>query len=100
MYCAQSLSEIGTTIILVDTRGTANAAAEGSVVDMTFFRQVKAATFATVMLAGGITPENCDDILKKIHPEIIDIMTGVEITHGVKSEEKVAAVIRGLRLVK
>ena len=93
-YCAQCLSDIGTAIILVDSRSSSNAAAESSVVDMSFFRQVKAVTSATVMLGGGITPENCGDIIKNFHPEIIDIMTGVEIAQGVKSEEKVAAVMR------
>ena len=39
-------------------------------------------------LAGGITPENVAEIIKKFSPELIDVASGVEKSPGIKDNEK------------
>jgi len=99
-FCVTTLCEIGTDILLVDSRGPSNAANVGSVVKEAFFWEVQKAATVPIMLGGGITPTNCSGMIKKFHPGIIDIMTGVEIAPGVKSEVLVSSVIQQLRALK
>ena len=47
-----------------------------------------------IFLAGGITPENVRDILKKFKPYGIDVASGVEIAPGVKDIEKIKKLIK------
>ena len=49
------------------------------------------------MAAGGITPENVGDIVDILQPDIIDMMTGIEISPGIKSEERIISLMRGVR---
>ena len=39
-------------------------------------------------IAGGITPENVGEYIRRYNPELIDISSGIEDEPGVKSEEK------------
>lgn len=47
-----------------------------------------------IFLAGGITPENVREFLKKFTPYGIDVASGVEIAPGVKDIEKVRKLIK------
>jgi phosphoribosylanthranilate isomerase len=42
-----------------------------------------------VILAGGLTPENVRDAIVKVHPDAVDVSSGVEIAPGIKDREKV-----------
>ncbi len=48
-------------------------------------------------LAGGLTPNNIKDALKKLQPEGIDLSSGVEITPGDKDIEKVKQLFKELK---
>lgn len=74
--------------LLVDARGPANAAAGGAA-DLDFYRRVKSVANCPVMLAGGITPENIRKIIAQAVPDLVDVMTGVEIAPGIKSEQEI-----------
>lgn len=50
-----------------------------------------AAKAAPLWLAGGITADNVSKVIKELHPELIDVASGVECLPGVKSEEKLFA---------
>jgi phosphoribosylanthranilate isomerase len=52
-----------------------------------------------VILAGGITPDTVAELVKSTEAEWIDLMTGVEISPGIKDAEKVKALFDALRYV-
>ncbi len=50
------------------------------------------------LLAGGLTPENILEALRQVHPDGIDLSSGVERAPGDKDLEKVAQLFRQLAL--
>lgn len=96
--CTQKLCSAGVSLILVDSRGPSNAAAGGTAASLPLYGRVKAAAACPVMLGGGITPDNCREVIAKAHPDILDVMTGVETAPGWKDEElvgRLAGAVRG-----
>jgi phosphoribosylanthranilate isomerase len=95
--CARAFEEAGADIVLVDARGPENASNSADLIDAELYRAVKQAVTIPVMAAGGITPENVRDIVDILQPDIIDMMTGIEISPGIKSEERIISLMRGVR---
>ena len=87
--CAEALCAGGDYAVLVDSRSPSNAASGGGAADLSLFAQVKRAAACPAGLGGGITPENCREIIEKVNPDFLDVMTGVETAPGVKSEERI-----------
>lgn len=87
LAAVELLNNIDIYAILIDSRGPENAAESGSQIDIEFCHQVIAAAKKPVIIAGGIRPENIAEIIENTGAEIIDIMTGVEVSPGVKSFE-------------
>lgn len=83
-----SLCSTGVYALLVDARGPANAAAGGTA-DLAFYRLVRSAATCPVMLAGGISAGNIQSIINAAAPDLIDVMTGVERSPGMKSEQEI-----------
>ncbi|TAM89258.1 MAG: hypothetical protein EPN41_04040 [Candidimonas sp.] len=50
-----------------------------------------------VILAGGLTAATVTSALEAIHPFAVDVSSGVEVSPGIKSGERVAAFIRAVR---
>lgn len=48
------------------------------------------------VLAGGLTPENCEDAITRFHPYGLDVSSGIE-TDGVKDPEKMIDFVRRVR---
>jgi phosphoribosylanthranilate isomerase len=69
----------------------------GQVVDWTLARE--AAQAATVVLAGGLTPENVGQALRAVQPYGVDVSSGVEVAPGKKDHEKVRAFLHAVRVV-
>ena len=69
----------------------------GQVVDWGLARQ--AAQAATVILAGGLTPENVGQALRAVQPYGVDVSSGVEVTPGKKDHEKIRAFLRAVSAV-
>jgi phosphoribosylanthranilate isomerase len=69
----------------------------GQVVDWGLARE--AAQAATVVLAGGLTPENVGRAIQTVQPYGVDVSSGVEVTPGKKDHEKVRAFLRAVRCV-
>ena len=95
--CVESLNATGIRAILVDTRVPSNAARQGTPADIGLFRQIKGYAQKPVILAGGVTPDNLTQYLTSAQPDIIDIMTGVEESPGVKDKEKLEFVVKHIR---
>ncbi|MEE3398925.1 MAG: hypothetical protein VZR64_05615, partial [Eubacterium sp.] len=87
----------GADIVLVDARGPENAASSVSLIDVELYKTVKSAVSIPVMAAGGITPDNVRNIIEELKPDMIDMMTGIEISPGIKSEESITSIMKGVR---
>ena len=48
-------------------------------------------------LAGGLTPENVAEAVRRIRPAGVDVASGVEVAPGVKDPEKIARFVRSVR---
>ena len=83
--------------ILVDSRTSENAAENGLAIDAGLFRRIKAKSTKPLIVAGGITPENVGDIIAQTEADWIDVMSGVECTHGVKDRIKLMFLIRKIK---
>jgi phosphoribosylanthranilate isomerase len=51
----------------------------------------------SIILSGGLTPENVADLIVKIGPSAVDVSSGVESEPGVKSEDKMRAFVSAVR---
>lgn len=49
------------------------------------------------VLAGGLTPENVEEAIRRCRPYAVDVSSGVEASPGVKAPEKVREFIRRVR---
>ena len=95
--CGRTFQEAGARILLVDARGPENAAGSSRLLDAELYHKVRRMADIPVMAAGGITGENIAEVLGTICPDMIDIMTGVEESHGVKSYEKLVGIMNKIR---
>jgi len=59
----------------------------------------EAAKAGSVLLAGGLTPENVGEAIQKVRPYGVDVSSGVEIRPGKKDHEKIRTFVRAAKLV-
>jgi phosphoribosylanthranilate isomerase len=50
-----------------------------------------------IVLAGGLSPSNVRQAIQTVKPYAVDVSGGVEQSKGIKSKEKIAAFMRGVR---
>ena len=67
---------------------------KGKLYDEEFARKLLGSTNIPVILAGGLTPANVADAIKKVRPFAVDVASGVEESPGKKDYHKVREFIR------
>lgn len=50
-----------------------------------------------IVLAGGLTPENVGEGIRRVRPQAVDVSSGVEIAKGIKDPNKIAAFVKAAR---
>ena len=93
---AADFCKAGVYALLFDPR-TPDNAAKGGTVEISEFISLKNAVKCPVILAGGINPENVKKIIETTDAQIIDLMTGIEKSPGMKEEEKVISLFKAMR---
>lgn len=84
--------------ILFDAKAPAGSTLPGGnglVFDWTLLKDIKPRK--PWMLSGGLTPENVGVALKLLHPDAVDVSSGVEDIPGVKSPAKIKAFIQAVK---
>ncbi len=82
------------TVHLLDCRSTDSYGGSGEKFDWGILGGLNSAL--PVMVAGGLTPENVEELILRYHPWGVDVSSGVE-THGHKDSAKILAFIRAVR---
>lgn len=80
------MEPFGNITFLLDTFHIADFGGTGKPFDWDI--AVEAKRFGKVIVAGGLTPENVADAVRKVKPHGVDVSSGVELRTGVKDQKK------------
>jgi phosphoribosylanthranilate isomerase len=78
-------------VIVDDSRG------KGRDFDPSYARDTVKRSTVPVILAGGLTPDNVGEAIRRVRPYAVDVASGVELSPGIKNPEKVKAFIAACR---
>ena len=81
--------------ILIDTKTKDLPGGTGLTHDWSLSRKVVTTIHPTpVILAGGLTPLNVEEAVRKVQPYMVDVSSGVEYEPGIKDHSKVETFIK------
>jgi len=79
---------------LLDSHGQGQAGGSGASFD---WNAIPQGFGKPVILAGGLTPDNVREAVKRVRPYAVDVSSGVESAKGIKDAGRMAAFVRGVR---
>jgi phosphoribosylanthranilate isomerase len=87
--------------IVLETSGGGAPGGTGAANDWELIQKLQAgAQFSglpPIIAAGGLTPENVGEVVRKLRPWAVDVSSGVESGRRMKSAEKIEAFVRAVR---
>jgi phosphoribosylanthranilate isomerase len=86
-----ALPEDCCAVIVDDSHG------KGREFDPSYARDTVMRSSVPVILAGGLTPENVREAIRRVRPYAVDVASGVEQSPGIKNIEKVKAFVAASR---
>ena len=100
MAASDLIAEAGNAdAILVDANIEGRHGGTGQLADWDLAAEVVRVSTKPVVLAGGLTPDNVADAIRKVRPYAVDVATGVESEPGIKDEAKMRAFFDAVRSV-
>ena len=91
-FQAECLRDLRADAFLLDAFDTKLLGGTGKPFDWSLAREAK--QFGTIILAGGLSPENVAQAVREVQPFAVDVASGVEATPGVKDADKLRAFFR------
>lgn len=92
---AAALEEAGVDALLIDSFTRERPGGTGRIVDAGAYIELRCASRLPVILAGGLTAENLrKTVSETFPPDMVDVLSGVERSPGIKDPEKTAAFIK------
>lgn len=86
---ARALTRTKIAALLVDSYTPALAGGTGIRVDVEAFTRIRGETDLPLILAGGLNPANITEVIQRIKPYAVDVLTGVEDRPGHKNPGRV-----------
>jgi phosphoribosylanthranilate isomerase len=83
--------------ILIEAHHPEMGGGTGITMDWDFAAEFNAKCPALVTLAGGLTPDNVTEAIRKVRPYSVDVCSGIEDSPGVKSESKMRDFIQAVQ---
>ncbi len=87
----------GADAVLLDAYDPAAYGGTGKTVDLGFAAELRQALPIPMVLAGGLTPQNVAEAVKRVRPFAVDVSSGVELEPGVKDAEKMRSFLDAAR---
>jgi len=97
-FRTDTLLRFPATAYLLDTFVKGRAGGTGKTFDWNIAAAAKA--YGKIILAGGLTPENICDAIKKVEPYGVDISSGIESAPGKKDKLKLQQLFAAIHLVR
>ena len=91
----EALRELGGDAFLLDAFDAKLLGGTGKAFNWALARD--ASRFGTLILAGGLTPENVGRAIREVRPFAVDVASGVESAPGVKDANKLRAFFQEVR---
>ena len=94
-FSPQSLSGMRASAFLLDASHPDLHGGTGTTFDWGIAKEVK--RYGTIILAGGLTPENVGQAIRKVRPYAVDVASGVESAPGIKDPAKLRAFFKAVK---
>ena len=91
----QSLSTMNASAFLLDASHPELHGGTGKTFDWEIAKE--AGRYGTIILAGGLTPENVGQAIRKVRPYAVDVASGVESAPGIKDSGKLKAFFQAVK---
>jgi phosphoribosylanthranilate isomerase len=88
----------GAPSLLIDASVKGSYGGTGTIADWSAAAEL--AIHYPILLAGGLTPENVAEAVRRVHPWGVDVASGVESSPGVKDPVKMRAFVQAVRKLK